>query len=467
MKNSIQLFIATVLLTQLSFSATSQEVLDLQSYLQAVTQNYPLFEKANLYDAIEEAYVLKGRGAFDPKIDSDYNRKRFSDTDYFSIWQTELKVPTRLPVDLSVGYERNEGDFLNSENSVPNNGLIYGSLNMSLLRGLMFDEQRYKLKSAELLGLKSQIEQSILVREIMNQAISSYLDWSVAYLKNSISRDYFLRMQERQQNVRELFIGGDKPAVDTLEYSLYLNTANAYYLESQQTELLARQQAALFLWSENGEPLEILQDVQPQALQTVVEEVQALASNIATDFQTDPLVQKIDNQMEQVENRNRLEKEQRKPRLDLKYNAISNLGKEDLDPSFSLNDYKYGVKFEMPLRNRKARGEIALNDLKIEQYKLDRINYTQVLQNKFQRLTANVLLQEALMDVVLQKVESSQQLYDVEVIKFDLGESSVFMLNQRERNLLDTQIELSKAYEKLGKTLTKLYYLKLGQQENI
>lgn len=432
--------------------------------MQQVAAYYPLIEKANLYDSFVEAYDLKGRGALDPKINSHFDLKEFDNTDYFSVWESKLSLQTRLPVDFSLGYDRNAGEFLNPENAVPQNGLVYGTFNLSILRGLMFDEQRYQLETAELKGMESEIERARLTREILFEAVMAYLNWSVYYAQQNISDSYAERMLEQHQQIRNLYLNGDKPAVDTIESNIYLKTAESYVLEASQQLIFYRQKASLFLWNENGEPLVIQEIVVPDNPERTIERIRAFSQDVLSNFSQDPLIRKIDNQVAQIEVKNRLDREQLKPRLDLKYNTIANLGKESLEPSFSLNDYKYGISLELPIRNRKSRGEIMLNELKIEQFKLNRLAYEQGLTNKFERLTLNAALQEETLGLAMERLTNSEQLYEAEILKFDLGESSVFMLNQRQRNLLDAQSDLNKAYSNMGGILSELYYLALGQE---
>ena len=186
------------------YSQTSDSLL-LSDFSEIVLNNYPLIKKAQLYDDISQAYVLKGRGILDPKITSSYDRKDFKGSNYFNRWLSEVKIPTRYPIDLALGYENNSGAFLNEESIVPSNGLIYGTLNISLLRGLMFDEQRYHLQSAELQGVKSKLEKEILLREIVIQSITAYIEWAASYYNYLGYQDYETTIAIRHQNIVGLF----------------------------------------------------------------------------------------------------------------------------------------------------------------------------------------------------------------------------------------------------------------------
>ena len=440
------------------------DTLTLNYYLELISQNYPLIKKANLYNEFVDAYALKGNGTFDPKLASNIESKDFGGTDYFNVWQTQVKVPTRFPVDLEMGYERNNGSFLNDQNTVPANGLLYGTLNLSLIRGLMFDEQRYNLQLMDLQGTKSQIERDLLIREILYSAIESYTGWSAAQNKYEILLKYRQAQNERYTNSILLYQNGDKPAMDTIEAKVYLNTADKILLDASLDLVNKKQKLALFLWNSEGEPLVLLDEVRPQELISLMDELSILSEMENPNFRKDPLLQKIDNEIEALKLSNRLERENLKPQLDLKYNAIVNMGKEDFAPSFNVNDYKYGVTVEVPILNRKTRGQIQLNKLQIQQSKLDSKQYYQTLLNKYQNVRMSQAIQQDIINVAREKVNNYEALRNAESLKFDLGESSVFMVNQRERNLFEAQVELTSSYLKMVKLVSELYYLRLGQR---
>lgn len=463
MSNMYKSFFLILVTIAFTTNAVSQDTLRLDDYLEIVDEQHPLIQKANLFEDVAEAYSLKAQGVLDPKIESSYDRKRFKDTPYFTVWQTEAKIPTRYPIDLSVGYEKNEGVFLSDQNFVPNNGLVYGTINVTLLRGLIFDEQRFNIQNADLNALMGEVEGEIIRREVFFQAVDAYLKWSATQEKANVFADFLGTLQQRHQNIIELFENGDKPAIDTIESRVNLNTAQKLLLEARQDLLKAQQKAALFLWDDNGNPLSIRPDVAAENLVSSVLNIEEKAIIVNPLFAVDPLVRKMDNKISQINLNNRLIRENLKPELNLKYNTIIDLGDADLEPRFSFNDYKYGITANIPILNRKTRGDIMLNEVKIEQTIFERSLYEQKLFNEYTMLIANQDLQTQTLDVSLEKFDNSQSLLAAEIIKFDLGESSVFMLNTRERKLLEARLEILKSYTKIGKTAASLYFLKMGQ----
>lgn len=443
--------------------AFANDTLYLEKYLDLVIENHPLIQKADINNDIAVAEILKGKGALDPKIYSDFDRKQFDDIDYFTVWNSEAKIPTTLPVDFSLGYERNDGVFLNSENSVPQHGLVYGTINVSLLRGFLFDKQRFNIQSAELKGLKSQLEREIIIREIIFQAINTYLDWASVDRSVTLSREFLNLINERHQNVIQLFLNGDSPAVDTIESRLNLNSVEKILLESRSKLVKANQNLSLFIWNANGQPLELNSGIKPMTLNQLIIELREMSMLVSPNFNVDPLVAKIDNDTRLIELDTKLERENLKPQLDLKYNTILNLGKDEFDPSFTFNDYKYGVSFQYPILNRKSKGQLRINESLSQQNELDKIEYLGRLNNKYLGLLSLEVIQDDILVVAIEKLGNSQLLYEAELLKFDLGESSVFLLNSRERKLLEAQTELIKSYYSLGMVFSELYYLKMGQ----
>lgn len=445
-------------------NAQATDTLYLKDFQSLVLNHYPLIKKADLYTEISEAYLLKGAGALDPKVISDYDRKDFKDTNYFSRWYSEVKIPTAFPIDFSVGYETNSGTFLNNDASVPDNGLVYGTLNISLLRGLMFDEQRYNLQAAELSAEKSQIDNKLLLREINFQALIAYIEWAAAYYSFLRYQEYEAAVILRHENIISLYENGDKPAIDTIESRVNWHTATKERLSAYNYYLQKRQKLNLFLWDSGANPVMLNDNVIPQNINSIVTLLKEYSIIIDPNWSKDPLVRKQLNQIQAFDLENKLVNEMLKPQLDVKFNTIYNLGEDDLQLAYSLNDYKLGATLEIPLRNRKAKGEIQLNNALRDQIRLDQEYYEAKLNYDYLQLFDRQVIHDRLIANANDKVQNSQILYDAETLKFQLGESSVFLLNQRERKLLEAKIEAIKAYKGQSLILSELYYLEIGQQ---
>lgn len=440
------------------------DTLLLTNFLDVVIEYHPLIKKADLFNEIVEAYKLKGKGVLDPKLNGGHNNKNFKEANYFRTWASEVKLPTRLPVDFQLGYENNNGAFLNPEKSVPNNGLFYGSLNISILRGLLFDQQRYHIKEAQLNEVKSKIDRELLIREVIIQSVNTFVDWSAAYSKLLLNELYFNTVQETHNNIIQLVINGDKPSIDTIESRINLLDASKNVVKAKNDLVKSRQKLSLFIWDNNGQPLSIREEIVPQEINILVDQINQLNQNIEYNFSLDPSIRKLDLSIAELELKNKLERENFKPQLDLKYNTIVNLGENNLNPSFSSNDYKYGLQFSLPILNRKTKANIRLNKAKMDQTNFEILQHSEKLKLTYEYLIQSLELQKQAINISETKIINGETLLQAENLKFDMGESSLFLLIQRQVKLLMSQMEFVEALNKFGKINSEMYYLTLGQR---
>jgi outer membrane protein TolC len=140
------------------------------------------------------------------------------------------------------------------------------------------------------------------------------------------------------------------------------------------------------------------------------------------------------------------------PKLDLSYNHLSRGGPSLLGAAFLENNYKYGVKFEIPLRLSEGRGAYQAAKLKLENEQLN-LNQKQIQVeikirnyfNEFEALQKQIRTQES-------AYANFQSLVKAEELRFDNGESSLFLINSREMKSLEAAEKLVDLKAYLQKT---------------
>ncbi len=78
-------------------------------YLGYVKKYHPLVKNANLEISKAQANLMMARGGFDPKIEVDFSKKQFKDTEYYSILNSSFKIPTWYGIEIKAGFDNNEG----------------------------------------------------------------------------------------------------------------------------------------------------------------------------------------------------------------------------------------------------------------------------------------------------------------------------------------------------------------------
>ena len=102
--------------------ALQSEILSYSEYLGYVKKFHPRIKQANLKINAGEAELMKARGAFDPKIEVDYDKKQFKDKEYYSILNSSFKIPTWYGIEIKASFDNGEGIYINPENTTPNSG---------------------------------------------------------------------------------------------------------------------------------------------------------------------------------------------------------------------------------------------------------------------------------------------------------------------------------------------------------
>ena len=135
----------------------------------------------------------------------------------------------------------------------------------------------------------------------------------------------------------------------------------------------------------------------------------------------------------------RLAKEDIKPDLRVSYNPLIAVGQDALFDDFQIDNYKVGANLTYPLFQRKQRGKIKLNNIKIQDTRLDQSLKKQDLLVKLDLYRNNISQSLIQYDLMQNIVSDYRRMLNGEQRKFNFGESSIFLVNSRESKYLDSQ----------------------------
>lgn len=446
----------------LSFIGVAQENINqefqLNTFLTLVKSNHPVVKQARLKVDEGEAKLLKARGNFDPKFNVANNNKQYKDKTYYNILNTTFKIPTWYGVELKATYDKASGVYLNPEKTVPSNGLYGVGLSVNVLKDLVINKRMASLKQAKLYNQQSLLKQQLLVNDILYESTIVYLDWMKAWNMVQIQTTYLDNAKWKLNNVKRKVETGDSPTIDTTEAHI-LVLKRSLDLEKAQ---LKYQQAGLklsnFLWTEDLIPLELSQFTIPysggiNSPDFLVHFNQPNIDSLDLDFH--PKIKYLNLSFKRLKIEKRLKLNNRLPKVNLHYNVLTN-APDDLN-TFQVNDFKGGFQVEVPLFFRKSRGDLRLTKIKINHLEYDIAKEKLLLKNKFKhvvQLYTSYLKQFTLYTAL---VKSNQTLLTAEEKKFAFGESSLFMVNTREKKLLETQLKQLEIRNKLIVSRVKWY----------
>lgn len=416
---------------------TLSDTLQYDVFIKNVIKYHPISKKAELSLNLANAQGKIADGMFDPKLNSNYNDKYYDDKQYFQILSSNIEFPSYLGLSVNAGYDYTRGQYLNPENNTPTNGLGYLGIEANLLQGLLIDERRAAVTQAEIFENQAINLRQIEINDLIIEASLAYFQWLSAQEYQLIIEESVELANEYFDNNLQSYLLGDKPAVDTLESYLVLQD-QIIMLQANKVDLIkATNNLNSYLWNE-GENIDLNSDLIPTKNRIFESQILNYDSSA---FISNPLLEEKRNKIKMLWTENELKSDKLKPKLKVKYNAIT--GEVDNNiPNFNMNNYKLGVSFSMPLLFRGENGELEINEIKIKETELELENKEINLKNKQKSNFETLKLLNYQLQIVEENVIRYKQLLDFEKEKFSLGESSVFLINKRQEKYIFSKLKV-------------------------
>ena len=432
--------------------SNNNKTLSLEQFHEWVLKFHPLAKQSDLILDMAAAELTRVKGNFDPKLFYDLNAKTFNDKLYYQYSNGGVKWSSPAALEFKTGYENNTGIYLNEESILPNNGLVYSQISLPLLQGLLIDERRAALSQAKIFNQLSLVEKQQMINELLLKSGKAYLDWQLAFQNYLVYEMAYNISNERYEGIVQTVYLGDRPAIDTVEAKIQLQDR---WLNCQQARLELQNKRWLlsgFLWSENNEPVVLNDSIIPA---TTVDLEQAEALIVRYDAEKEiwagnhPFVNVYQFKNRQLEVDKRLKKDKLKPVLNLNYNPLFTASQLS---NASLNNYKWGLTAAFPLLLRKERGALQQANIKLEQNRLE-WNYKKNEQlNKIRNEFQSFVSFKNQQSVYKENVERYEVLWKAEKNLFESGESSLFMINNRELSYISAQLKQNELVNKLYKS---------------
>ncbi|WP_430467550.1 TolC family protein [Winogradskyella ouciana] len=433
-------------------------VLRFDEYLGYVKKFHPIVKQAELVIDESQAKLMKSRGAFDPKLEVDYDRKKFKNTEYFDRLNGMFKIPTWFGVELKATFEENTGDFLNPQAFVPEDGLYSAGVSVPLGQGLLINNRMAALKQAKLFREQAKADRDIYVNKILYEASLVYFKWLQAYNELQLFENFLVNAQQRYQGVLMGVEVGENAEIDATEARIAVNNRKLSLEQSRVKLMKTALELSNFLWLENNVPVElqpyVVPDVDTEPIVDATFNIARLRSE-ETIIESHPKMVSLDYKLQSLEVDTRLKANKLLPRIDVQYNFITET--PEVARTFNTADYKGGFNISFPLFLRKERGDLKLARIKQNDTEFE-IDATRInLKNKINALKQELQSYVVQNEITQQMVSDYQRMLQAEERKFQLGESSLFLVNSRESKLIDGQLKAIEIQNKFFSTKAKLF----------
>ena len=458
----------SVLLTCLFFlnaacsGFAQQPVLTLDDVFNIVKNYHPIARQASLSVDSAKAGRLAAKGAFDPVLYITNQQKTFDGKNYYFYTNPELKIPTWYGVDFKAGLEDNGGERLLSEVTAGRSS--YVGVSIPFLKNLVTDKRRTTLEQAKILIRQNEAARLNELNNLLYDAATAYFTWVQDYLVYNVLKNVITINEERLQLVRRSYIGGDRAAIDTVEALTQLQSFQFLASEAQYRWIASGVELSNFLWFENEQPYQLTSAVIPDTSLIAVNILQypvPLLQEVLLHAQAShPKLQTFDRKIEALQAERRLKFQNLLPALNFNYNFL-NKGYEPwkgLGQNLFENNYKYGVDFGLPLFLRQGRGDYKIAKIKIRSTDLQKDQATLEIENKIRNYFNQLLTLRQQVKIYDDAVDNYGRLLQAELVKFSIGESSLFLLNSRENKVLEAKQKWVELRTKFFKQLVALQW---------
>jgi outer membrane protein TolC len=407
-------------------------------FLGYVKKYHPLVKQADLKLNEAQANLMQARGAFDPKIEVDFNEKQFKNDTYFSVLNSSFKIPTWYGIELKAGFDNSEGIYLSPENTLPNTGLTSFGILVPVGQGLFINQRMADLRKAKIARSLNVAERNLQAVEVIYEASVSYMNWKRSSDEVKLYENYLQNALIRYDGVSKLIEQGDKPSIDSVEAGIAVKTRRLNLEDAKLKLTKAKLDLSNYLWLENNIPFELNDNLQPEnLLSRTIRETLQINELGTVDLDNHPKIQALDAKINMLKVERRLKANALLPKLDLSYNYLSEPSYID---NYRFEDYKIGVNFSFPLFLRKERGSLKLTDLKIQDSEFGLQFERKNLENKIKAQQLEITSLQTQKDYNNRLVKDFTTLLTAEDRLFEMGESSLFIINSRENSLVSSQI---------------------------
>ncbi|KAF2078975.1 TolC family protein [Flavobacterium sharifuzzamanii] len=441
MRNLVKLFSFLFLLSfsTLQSQNFNQEELTFIEYLGYVKKYHPLVKQANLEVTNAQAKLMLARGGFDPKIEVDYNKKEFKGTEYYSILNSSFKIPTWYGIEVKAGFDDTEGQYLNPQNKTPEAGLTSLGVSVALGQGMFINQRMADVREGKLNVKLSDAQRKLRAIEILYQASEAYFEWRKSYNEAELYKNYLGFASTRFEGVKKLIAAGDAPAIDSVEAKITVRNRELNVENGNLKLAKAKLKLANFLWIENV-PVELGDLVKPEQnlIQTIEETLKTDAMMVDVEsLDSHPKIQSLETKMDILEVNRQLKANSLLPKINVGYNYIS---EPNYWNNFNADDYKFNVDFSFPIFLRKERGSLKMAKLKIQDMQFDIGQQRLELKNKIKAQQTEIASLRKQKVVIDNLVKDYMTMLNSEEKLFSFGESSIFLINSRENNLVSAKL---------------------------
>lgn len=420
--------------------------LQLSQVLDSVNKHYPPLRVALLERPLAEADRLVATGRFDLLLKAKLDGQQFG---YYENerFQVQVEQPTTLwGSTIYSGYAQTQGRYPDYDGKLLTNdgGQYVAGVKIPLARDRAIDSRRAEL-AQKTIGLRLadlSIDQQRIA--ILQGATRRYWDWVAAGRRLMIAKALLEVAQARDSILTEAVRLGALPQFEQLDNQRLVLQRRNNIVEAQRAIENAAIELSLYLRDDQGRPVLAQEAELPLAFPDpgALEDAQMLADLEAAQSRR-PDIMRLIFQRNQVEIDRKLALNQRMPNVDLFTEYVREIGAGPVRRG--PNDVKAGIIFDLPFQRRQATGRLQAAEARLKQIDQRATFQRDQVTAEVRDAASAVRAAYERSRVLHEELRITRQVEEAERTRYELGDSTLFVLNQREQSTAEASVREANA----------------------
>ena len=452
-------FLVAVSLGAETPGVSTRPVIHVDEVIESVRKRYPPLLAALADQEVASGDVISAEGRFDTAVRA---RIDLDEVGYYGNRRVDTWVEQPLSwqgMTVSSGYRVGDGEFAVYDGKLATRSLgeVRTAVQVPLLRNRQIDSRRGELAKARIGSTLASLSVEQQKLAVLQSAISRYWNWVGAGARLRITREVLVIAEARQNLLEEAVRAGQLPGIEATDNRRAILQRRSALIEADRAFQQSSIELSLFYRDPVGKPVVAGVDQVPVQWMDVPPPVGELMADELVALKRRPEVARMEAQAAQNEVDFRMARNAATPAIDL-FAGFFSQGGSGTAVRRGPQEFKAGVSFDFSLQNRSARGKQVAAEAKARQFGV-RIGFVR------DQIRAEV--QDAILAVgaahdrtrlLREEVQISRELEEAERTRFQLGEGTLFVLNQREQATMDAAIREALAQADYQRALAAYEY---------
>ena len=405
--------------------------------LQSIDRHYPQIKIACLDIAKAEGELIKAKGHFDPSIEA-ITRSQPAGGYINNYGDMQFNLPTLYNgLKLFAGYRNGEGNWpIYYQNYLTNSGGEYrAGLSFPLLRDRGIDKERTDLlTSAQSILMKQQDAEAVKIK-IYQEAITAYWQWVEAGLQLKTFRQLLMLAKKRQEAIEKQAAQGALPKLAISENMQQIVQREQLLNQGRMIFEQAGVNLSLYYRDKQGNP-EIPDEHTLPSLATA----SISGRRSKAPLMAHPGIQKLETYAGIMKLKRELARNELLPHLDATAYTFKQNGTGGY-PLLIPQAAMIGLSFKFPLLQREAKGNLIRAQTELTQVSLEKNFLYDQLNTQYSKILIGIKRSVQQVSLLKRELSLAEKVQQGETKKFFQGDSTLFLVNQREQST--TQVQLN------------------------